>query len=68
MTKCLFYLAEGSCKALREMKCEGCRFAKTQEEFYGGLKKAEDILKLKGLEMYKVNENGVAYIRVRRKK
>lgn len=46
---CIFRFGE-QCSILNTKKCKGCKFKKTQEEWNEGQRKAEEILKAKGLE------------------
>ena len=46
---CIFRFGE-QCSILNTKKCKGCKFKKTQEEWNEGQRKAEEILKSKGLE------------------
>lgn len=51
MPKCRFYNKDFCrCSVLSDTKCsEKCKFRKTDEEFYEGIKHSEEILKSKGL-------------------
>ena len=47
--KCYFDVAENRCEALKVKECEGCKFRKTEAEFYDGIAHSKEILKSKGL-------------------
>lgn len=50
MTKCHFEM-DGRCKILDVGKCPaGCKFRKTHEEYNDGLRKAEEMLRKRGLK------------------
>lgn len=46
---CVFRFGD-QCSILNRKKCKGCKFKKTQQEWTEGQKKAEEMLKAKGLE------------------
>ena len=57
MGKCRFFVEScGVCRILINTKCtENCKFRKTNDEFYEGIRHAEDILRRKGLVACKVS-------------
>ena len=56
MEDCIFF-QDNQCRALRVAECEGsqCRFYQNKEQFYEGMKKAEDRLKSLGLQPVVIN-------------
>ena len=47
--KCYFDRSKEYCEALKVKECEGCKFRKTEAEFYDGIAHSKEILKSKGL-------------------
>lgn len=48
-SKCYFDKRPLSCSCLTVKNCEGCTFKKTEKEYNEGIRKAEEILRNKGL-------------------
>ena len=48
-SKCYFDNKPLSCGCLTVKNCEGCTFRKTEKEYNEGVRKAEEILRNKGL-------------------
>ena len=48
-SKCCFDKRPLSCSCLTVKNCEGCTFKKTEKEYNEGIRKAEEILRNKGL-------------------
>ena len=48
-SKCYFDNKPLSCSCLTVKNCEGCTFKKTEKEYNEGIRKAEEILRNKGL-------------------
>ena len=50
MSKCYFE-SDGRCNILTDRVCTGaCKFQRTEEEFYAAQKRADEILRKKGLQ------------------
>lgn len=50
--KCYFDRGKNYCTALTAKECDGCKFRKTEKEYFEGLTNAERILEEKGLKSF----------------
>ena len=64
--KCVFYNAEGNCKALKQQQCIGCKFRKTEEEYKAGIEAAKALLVRKRLRPCEKTVDGKLTMSVRK--